>query len=396
MVMTTDKKKDTQQYNIATHLAHYGSAPHSYNGLVNPPVHRASTIIIEDYEGFQNCFSAPYRYGREGTPSTKAFERAIADLDQAYGAIATSSGLSAITSVLLAFTKIGAHILLPDNFYGFSRQYADETLGRYGINVTYYKPMISEQELEGLITPETSLIYIEAPGSLTYEVSDIGMIVDVAKRHNIPTACDNSWGTPINFSPMSYGIDVSIMSATKYINGHSDIMLGVISCKDQDTYETVLHAVRQSGNCPGSEEIYLGLRGLRTLSTRMEQHKKTGLMLAEWLSTHPTVKTVLHPAFPSCPGHQNWQKYFKGTSGVFAIVLHETSPEKIGACLDALHIFKMGFSWGGFESLIFPEQLSDQRLSRPWDGDGFLMRIHAGLEDPQDLKSDLEAGLAVL
>jgi cystathionine beta-lyase len=227
-------------------------------------------------------------------------------------------------------------------------------------------------------------------------VQDIGMFVDVAKAHDILTACDNSWATPLNFKPLDHGIDIAIMSATKYISGHSDAMLGVVSCKTETIYKRVLTAIRQTGNCPGSEEVYLGLRGLRTLDVRMKQHTASGLALGQWLSDHPAVKTVLHPAFSSSAGHQNWQKYFTGTSGVFAIVLHETDPDKIGNMLDHLQIFKMGFSWGGYESLVFPEQLSPERITKPWSGDGFLLRIHPGLEAVEDLQNDLESALSRL
>lgn len=385
--------KDTKDYGIETRLAHLSSHPEDYDGVVNTPVHRASTIIIKDFKGFQSCFEAPYRYGREGTPSSKAFEKAIAALDGAYNAIATSSGLAAIFSVLNTFARPGKTLLLPDNFYGFSRGYCQDTLAEFGVECIYYDPMIDEEELRGLITDKTSLIYMESPGSLTYEVQDIGMFVKVAKEFGIPTACDNSWGTPINFKPMSHGIDISIMSATKYISGHSDAMLGVISCADKTTYDRVLKSVRHSGNCPGSEEIYLGLRGLRTLDVRLARHAESGLKLAKWLQSHPAVKAVLHPALEGCAGHQNWKKYFDGPSGVFALLLHETDCTKIEKFLNSLDIFKMGFSWGGYESLVFPEQLSEWRISKPWQGDGYLMRVHAGLESFDDLKGDLDQAL---
>lgn len=388
--------KDTDKYKVETRLAHLASRPDEYDGVVNPPVHRASTIIIKDFDGFQNCFQAPYRYGREGTPSSKAFEQAIAALDGAHNAIATSSGLAAIVNVINSFARPGKTILLPDNFYGFSRTYCMETLSEFGVNSVFYNPLLSEDELRGLIDDSVSLIYMESPGSLTYEVQDIGMFVKIAREHNIPTACDNSWATPLNFKPLDHGIDISIMSATKYISGHSDAMLGVISCKDKELYDRVLHTVRQSGNCPGSEEVYFGLRGLRTLDVRLKRHAEAGMALAKWLKDHDAVKAVLHPALDGAPGHENWQKYFDGTSGVFAVVLHETDCVKIEKFLNALKIFQMGFSWGGYESLIFPEQLSKSRISKPWQGDGYLMRVHAGLENIDDLKADFEAAMTHL
>lgn len=392
--MTLDKKERT--YDMPTRLAHCASRPGDYNGVVNPPVHRASTIIIKDFAGFQNCFEAPYRYGREGTPSTRAFEHAVAEMDGAFNAVATSSGLAAIVSILNAHAAPGKTLILPDNFYGFSRQYAEETLKPFGVNVKYYAPMITKTELEGMIDDTVSLIYLESPGSLTYEVQDIGMFIEVARAHNIPTACDNSWGTPINFRPIELGIDYAIMSATKYISGHSDAMLGVVSCRDEKSYKRAQSVIRQSGNCPGSEEVYMGLRGLRTLDVRLARHADTGLKLAKWLQNHPAIKTVLHPALETSPGHKNWKKYFRGASGVFAIVLKETDCKKIEPFLNAMKIFQMGFSWGGYESLVFPEQLSSARISKPWDGDGYLMRVHPGLETFEDLKTDLENALAHL
>lgn len=382
----------TNNIKTSTGLVHSGPSPKTYNGLVNPPAHRASTIVFNTYADFQNCFNMPYRYGRERTPSTTAFEEAMAELDNAYCSIATSSGLAAINGALLSFLSAGDHALLPDNFYGFSRNFCEKTLKRFGIETTYYDPMIGA-DIESMVQDNTKILYLESPGSLTYEVQDIPAFVTVAKKHNLKTIMDNSWATPVHCKPLDLGIDVSVISATKYISGHSDAMLGVVSCKAEDDYLRIRDTLRQLGNCPGSEELYLGLRGLKTLGVRLKHHSESGLTLANWLSTRPEVKTILHPALPNNLGHDNFKKSFTGTSGAFAIVLHETNPTKIANMLDHMKWFKMGFSWGGYESLLFPEQLSDTRLTKPWDGDGFLMRIHAGLEDVEDLKNDLEAGL---
>ncbi len=375
----------------STLLAHLGSTPYLYDGAVNMPAYRASTFVLETYEEFLNCFEAPFRYGRESTPTSVAFENAIATLDNAAGSIVTSSGLAAINSTILSFVSAGDHILLPDNIYGFSRDFCTRTLSRLNVEIEYYDPMIGH-EIEQKVKDNTKLIYLEAPGSLTYEVQDIDAFVQVAKKHNLITVIDNSWATPLNMQPLSLGIDISIMSATKYISGHSDMMLGVISCNEK-TLNTVRDTIRQLGNCAGSEELYLGLRGLRTLDVRLERHRESGLELAKWLSTHYAVKKVLHPALPESLGHENWKKYFTNCSGVFAVVLKETDQSKITNMLNNMQIFKMGFSWGGYESLLFPEQLNPARITKPWDGDGFLMRIHAGLEDIDDLKKDLADGL---
>lgn len=374
-----------------TLLAHLGSQPLRYDGVVNTPVHRASTFVIDTYEHFLNCFEAPYRYGRESTPSSTAFEQAIAALDGAAGCVVTSSGLAAINGAIMSFVAAGDHILLPDNFYGFARDFCNRTMARFGVEIEYYDPMIGA-EIEKQVKKNTKILYLESPGSLSYEVQDIGAFVAVAKKHGLTTIIDNSWGTPLHLTPLALGIDISIMSATKYISGHSDMMLGVISCNEK-TFKPVRDTIRQLGNCAGSEELYLGLRGLRTLDVRMERHRQSGLALANWLSGHDAVKKVLHPALPESPGHENWKKYFKGTSGVFAIVLKETDRTKIAAMLDGMDIFKMGFSWGGYESLLFPEQLNPARITKPWEGEGFLLRIHPGLEDIEDLQADLESGL---
>jgi len=385
----SDKKDNKTK--ATTLLAHLGSEPYRYDGVVNPPVHRASTFVIHTYEDFLNCFEAQYRYGRESTPTSTAFENAIAALDNAAGAIVTSSGLAAINGAIMSFVSSGDHVLLPDNFYGFSRDFCARTLSRFGVEVEYYDPMIGA-DIEKQVKDNTKILYLESPGSMTYEVQDIGAFVDVAKKHDLISIIDNSWGTPLHLQPIELGIDISIMSATKYISGHSDMMLGVISCNER-TLDTVRDTIRQLGNCAGSEELYLGLRGLRTLDVRMERHRASGLALAEWLSSHDAVKKVLHPALPECPGHENWKKYFMDCSGVFAVVLKETDAKKVANMLDNMELFKMGFSWGGYESLLFPEQVNEARITKPWEGDGFLLRIHPGLEDLDDLKQDLENGL---
>ena len=390
--MSTNKTNKKQS--ITTKLSHAGSAPNDFYGLVNPPVHRASTIIFDTYNDFQACFEAPYRYGREATPTSDAFTDAISSLDDAYGSVATPSGLSAINASVMAFVTQGDHILVPDNVYGFARVFFDDTLAKMGVTTTYYDPLEAQDVLQARITDKTALIYLEAPGSITYEVPNLKEMIALAQTHDLVTVIDNSWATPINLSPLALGIDISIMSATKYINGHSDIMLGVCSCRTEEVYLKLRKFTRQMGICAGSEELYLGLRGLRTLDVRLRQHAENGLRLATWLQSHPAVKEVRHPALSSCPGHDHWKETFNGYSGVFAVILKETNPDKINTCLNAFKLFKMGFSWGGYESLIFPEQPTAARTVNPWNpDDGFILRIHAGLEDIDELHADLENAL---
>lgn len=378
----------------ATLLTHAGSHPERYHGAVSVPPHRMSTIVFNTYEEFEKVPHTPFHYGRAGTPSSAAFEEAIAALEGAHNSVSTCSGLSAILVALMAFAKAGDHVLMVDNCYGPSRKSCEEILRRFGVEVEYYPPLIGG-DITKLFRDTTRLVFMESPGSLTFEVQDVGAIVAAAKAANIKTAIDNSWATPLNFRPMDHGIDVSVMSATKYISGHSDAMLGVVST-NEDSWHAVKRAALMLGLCGGSEELYLASRGLRTLHVRMQQHQKAGLDIAQWLATHPAVKRVLHPAMPDARGHDHWKKYYSGASGTFGIVLHETDKTKIARMLNGMQLFSMGFSWGGFESLLFPEQPKPIRTAEPWVEDGFNLRLHIGLEDVADLKADLEAGLARL
>lgn len=378
----------------ATLLTHAGSHPERYHGAVSVPPHRMSTIVFNTYDEFEKVPHMPFHYGRAGTPSSAAFEEAIAALEGAHNSVSTCSGLSAILVALMAFAKAGDHVLMVDNCYGPSRKSCEEILRRFGVEVEYYPPLTGS-DISKLFRDNTRLVFMESPGSLTFEVQDVGAIVAAAKGANIKTAIDNSWATPLNFRPMDHDIDVSVMSATKYISGHSDAMLGVVST-NEDSWHAVKRAALMLGLCGGSEELYLASRGLRTLHVRMQQHQKAGLEIAQWLATHPAVKRVLHPAMPDARGHANWKKYYSGASGTFGIVLHETDKTKIARMLDGMQLFSMGFSWGGFESLLFPEQPKPIRTAEPWVEDGFNLRLHIGLEDVADLKADLEAGLARL
>lgn len=377
-----------------TILTHAGSKPGEYHGAVNVPPHRMSTIVFRTYAEFEKVPNVPFSYGRAGTPTTAAFEEAIAEIEGAYRSVSTCSGLAAILTALVAFTRSGDHVLMPDNCYGPGRKTCEEILRKFGVDVEYYPPMIGAG-IAGHFRPNTKLVFMEAPGSLTFEVQDIGAITKAAKDAGIRTAIDNSWATPLFFRPLDLGIDVSVMAATKYIAGHSDVMLGVVSTNEA-SWPAVKRAALMLGLCAGSEELYLGTRGLRTLHVRLPHHQKSALEIAGWLGTHPAVKKLLHPAFPSCPGHENWKKYYSGSSGTFGIILHETNKQKIAKMLDGMSIFRLGFSWGGFESLLFPEQPAPIRTADPWRESGFSLRLHIGLEDVTDLKADLEEGLARL
>lgn len=374
-----------------TVLTHAGSKPDEYHGAVNVPPHRMSTIVFRTYEEFEKVPNVPFSYGRAGTPTSAAFEEGIAEIEGAYRSVATCSGLSAILTTLVAFAREGDHILITDNCYGPSRKTCEEILRRFGVDVEYYPPMIGA-DIKNLFRDNTKLVFMEAPGSLTFEVQDIGAITQAAKSAGIKTAIDNSWGTPLFFRPIDAGIDVSVMAATKYIGGHSDAMLGVVSATEE-AWPAIKRAALMLGLCAGSEELYLGTRGLRTLHVRLPYHQRAGMEIAEFLQKQPQVKRLLHPAFPSCPGHENWKKYFSGATSTFGIILHETDKKKIAAMMDGMQIFRLGFSWGGFESLLFPEQPRSIRTAQKWEEDGFSVRLHIGLEDTADLLQDLENGL---
>lgn len=376
---------------LNTILTHAGSKPSEYHGAVNVPPHRMSTIVFRTFAEYEKVPNVPFSYGRAGTPSSAAFEEGIALIEGAYRSVATCSGLSAIITALIAFAKQGDHILITDNCYGPARKTCEEILRKFGIDVEYFPSMMGE-DISKLFRPNTKLVFMEAPGSLTFEVQDIGAITAAAKKAGIKTAIDNSWATPLFLKPMDLGIDVSVMAATKYIAGHSDVMLGVVSA-NEESWPFVKRAALMMGLCGGSEELYLATRGLRTLHVRLPHLERGGLEIAKWLSEQPQVKRVLHPALPSCPGHENWKKYFTGSTSTFGIILHETRKEKIAAMLDDMLIFRLGFSWGGFESLMFPEQPKPIRTAEKWQETGFSLRLHIGLEDVSDLKADLEAGL---
>jgi len=375
---------------LGTLLTHVGSSPKEFHGVVNTPVHRASTIVFNSYAEFENSSKLPFNYGRAGTPSSVAFEQSIAALEGAAGSVSACSGLSSITIALTAFAKSGDHILIADNVYGPTRKFCADILEKYGVAVEFYPPLIGSS-IAKLFRKNTTALFLEAPGSITFEVCDIGALVNAAQKMKITTIMDNSWATPLLFKPLEHGIDVSVMSATKYISGHSDVLLGVAS-GNASSYPLLKKTALLLGLCAGSEELYLGLRGLRTLEVRMKEHQVRALDMAAWLEKQPAVKRVLHPALPSCPGHDHWKKYFNGASGTFGVVLKENDRKKIARMLDGFRIFHIGASWGGYESLCFPVQPHADRTAEPWNETGFSLRLHIGFEDMDDLKGELEDG----
>lgn len=378
-----------------TKVAHLGRDMRDSHGFVNLPIYHGSTVLFETYEDFVNSQSRrqlrnQVLYGRYGTPLSFALETAIAELEGASGAITVSSGLAAITASLNAFTSHGDHILVTDSVYQPTRKYCDQVLKKFGVETTYYDPLIGAK-IDSLIKPNTKVIFVESPGSQTFEIQDLPAISTVAKSRGIITILDNTWASPIYLKPFELGIDISVHAATKYITGHSDAMLGIISTTEE-YYERIRDAVRLSGQCAGPDTIFLGLRGLRTLPTRLRQHWNSGLKVAQWLTDRPEVASVIHPALPTHPGHAIWQRDFLGASGLFAFTLHSVSDKALGRLLDNTNLFGMGYSWGGFESLLIPFDPSSYRTATKWETPGPSLRIHIGLEDSEDLIADLETG----
>ena len=382
-----------------TIAAHAGRAPHDNFGVVNPPVYRASTILfptLEEFEGRDEFRELPGQvvYGIGGTPTTFALEQAMNALEGSYGCVVLPSGLAAVAVAILTFARAGDHLLMVDTAYGPSRVFCDEALVGLGVETTYYDPLIGA-DIETLIRPNTRLVYLESPGSLTFEVQDVPAIANAAHRHGVKVLLDNTWATPVLFKPFEHGVDLSIHASTKYIAGHSDIMSGLVTTTEA-CYAALRHTTLLFGQCAGADDTYAVLRGLRTLPTRLRQHALQGIEIAKWLKQRPEVARVLHPALPECPGHDMWRRDFLGASSLFGFVLNDYPRAAVAAMLDGMSLFGMGASWGGFESLLIPSYPEKLRRVVPWRAEGPLLRIHVGLESTEDLIADLERGLGRL
>jgi len=379
----------------ATRLVHAGREPAAQQGMVNPPVYHASTVIFESLDALEQAQQNPFKgvyYGRNGTPVQFAFEDAVAEMEGAFGAVTTCSGLAAITAAIMSVVEAGAHLLVTDNIYGPTRGLCEGLLKRLGVHTTYFDPTIDAQSFEALIQPETRAVFVEAPGSLTFEISDVPALAEVAHRHDLAVLADNTWATPLYYNALAHGADISIHAATKYLVGHADAMLGVINCNEAH-YMAVRKSAAALGYCAGPDDIYLGLRGLRTLGQRLPVHHANALALANWAAEQPGVARVIHPARADHAQHALWQRDFTGASGLFAIVLDAFPRERLAAMVDNLALYGMGFSWGGYESLILPVDPNRSRTATRWTDEGQTLRIHAGLEDIDDLIADLDAGL---
>ena len=392
-------------HHINTKLCHAGRSPQDHHGSVNPPVYHASTILFPDVATLQGRHSDSFTelyYGRHGNPTTFAFEKAVTTLEGGDKAIIVNSGLAAITTSLTTFLKAGDHMLMVDCVYSPARRFT-KVLERFGVDVTFFDPLIG-RGIEALIRPNTRVIYLESPGSITFEIQDVPAIVAAARaaekqRDNgqaIKVILDNTWSTPLYFKPFTFGVNVSIHSATKYMTGHSDTMLGVIVTDTECAIPIKANAI-SFGLCAGPDDVYRGLQGLRTLSVRLKQHQETALVLADWFAHRPEIERVLHPARPDHVSYHLWQRDFSGSSGLFSVLIKSSySPTAVAAMVDGFELFGIGYSWGGFESLVLPFDPSLVRSATQWTGSRTLLRIYAGLEEVTDLIADLDQGFTRL
>jgi cystathionine beta-lyase len=385
-----------------TTLVHAGRHPEQNFGIVNPPVYHCSTVLFPTvadlidtrkdrasgaYEGFT--------YGREGTPTTRALEEAVCALEGGYRAVTTSCGLGAISASLMAFLAAGDHLLIVDSLYGPARAFCEETLRKFGVDIEYFDPLIGAG-ITTLLREKTRVVYLESPCSLTFEVMDVPAITAACRAHgNITTLLDNTWASPIGFKPLEHGVDVSLHAATKYISGHSDLMLGLAVCNEA-AFLPVKRTASGAGYCGGPDDIYMALRGLRTLGLRMKHHQEATTHIARWLQSRPEVHRVMYPALPGDPGHAIWKRDFHAASGLFGVTFNAFPDSALAAMMDHMELFKLGYSWGGFESLAVPTWPATLRSLKPWVAPGPSMRVHIGLEDVDDLIHDLEQGLCRL
>jgi cysteine-S-conjugate beta-lyase len=387
--MSDDDKQDRAALRLRTRLTAAGRRPGEQFGFVNTPIYRGSTVLFPTYADLA-ARTGRFSYGTQGTPTTQALEEAWSELAGAATTVLTPSGLAAISVALLTAVKAGDHALVMDTVYRPTRHFCDTILRRLGVEVTYFDPM-DVAAAEALVRPETSVLFMETPGSQSFEVPDLPAFVDLARRHELCTILDNTWATPIFLPPHAAGIDMAVEAGTKYLSGHSDLLLGLTSAND--AWAARLRATYDAfAMLAGPDDVFLGLRGLRTLDLRLREAERQGLALAHWLKARPEVASVLHPAFPDCPGHANWKRDFAGSSGLFSVVLKPVPVEAVAAMLDGLRLFGMGYSWGGYESLVIPFDCAAYRSATGWHPEGPALRFSVGLEDIDDLQADLAAG----
>ncbi len=377
----------------ATRLVRAGRGADLTGPFINPPVVHASTVLFESTDVMLSG-SQRYVYGRRGTPTSEALETAIREIEGAAGAVLCPSGLAAASVALLSVCAAGGHVLIVDCVYGPVRHFADTVLKRLGIDVTYFDPAIGDG-IEALFTDTTTALYLETPGSLTFEMQDVPAMAAVARRRGAMVIVDNTWATPLYFRPLDVGADIAVVAGTKYLVGHSDVMIGTIAAGER-AWRMVKDTHGALGMHVGPDDVYLALRGLRTMGIRLERQMASGLRIAGWLAGRPEVARVLHPALPGDPGHALWKRDMTGASGLFGVVFQGWSEADAKAFVDGLRLFGIGASWGGFESLAILSKVQKIRTAVPWRDEGPLVRLHVGLEDPADLIADLERSLAAV
>lgn len=393
--MSKTTSSDKQSSGLATRLVNAGRDPQSHFGFVNPPVYHASTVLYPTAED-QVAHRARYQYGRRGTPTTEALEQAVASIEGPVcaGVSLLPSGLAAISGALLSSVSSGDHLLVTDTAYRPTRTLCDGVLKRMGVETTYYDPAVGD-DIGKLFKPNTRAVFVEAPGSQSFEMQDIPAIAEVAHEKKALVLMDNTWATPLYFPALDKGVDISIQAGTKYLGGHSDIMFGTVSANAK-AWPQVKECIGNMGQCAGPDDVFLALRGFRTLGVRLAQHQSNGLTIARWLAQRPEVLRVMHPGLESDPGHALWRRDFTGASGLFSITLKPVEQRSVYAFMDALTLFGMGYSWGGFESLVISFDCADYRTTGTWNPGGPTLRFHIGLEDTNDLIADLERGFAAL
>lgn len=372
-----------------TRLVHAGRDPDQQFGFVNTPIYRGSTVLYPNMASLKTR-DIPYTYGTKGTPTTRALEEAWSEIAGAADTVLTPSGLSAVSLALMTAVKAGDHLLVTDSAYEPTRHFCDVILKRMGVETTYYDPLISA-DIAKLFRANTSTVLTEAPGSQSFEMQDIPAIAAVAHERGACVIMDNTWATPLFFPPHERGVDLAVEAGTKYLSGHSDLLLGLVSANP-----AWAKRLRQTFNafaiCAGPEDAYLCLRGMRSMELRLREAERQGIALATWLQSRPEVKRVLHPALPDDPGHAIWKRDFTGASGLFSVILHPVPEKAVAAMLDGLELFGMGYSWGGYESLVIPFNCATYRTATQWNPGGPALRFQVGLEDLEDLKEDLVRG----
>jgi len=386
-------ESNAPSHRLRTRLVHSGHDVETSRGFVNVPAVRGSTVLYPNAAALKS-HDQRFTYGTHGTPTTEALASAWSELAGAAGTALVPSGLAAIAMALQTALKAGDHLLMTDSAYFPARRFAEQVLKPFGVETTYYDPALGAG-VAALMRDNTRAILTEAPGSQSLEMQDIPAIAEAAHARGVCVIMDNTWATPLFFPPHARGVDLAIEAGTKYLSGHSDLLLGLVSANAQ-WWPRLKAFVDLYGVPPGPEDCFLALRGLRTMELRLKEAERQALALARWLETRPEVKRVIHPALPHHPGHEIWKRDFSGASGLFSVVLHPVPEVAVEAMLDGLELFGLGYSWGGYESLVIPFDCSTYRTATDWAPGGPALRLQVGLEDIEDLKADLAQGFARL